>query len=1459
MSIVLLAAACARTPAPGHAGSARFSLQPRSAGLSAPLCADFSVTPFALTAGGLASPAGAPVVIIAQAGQAATAAVVGCIDSLPSPANDWSYLVTASHFTDCAGNPYPGASQAPITQTVAIDCQAGLDVVAKIAVDVPVVQAGQGGYLDVTVTVGATQVQVGCKQADVDPGGQLHFGHAWMQSASIAGVPASLTQVTPGALTQFGSTVFEGGQSDLTFAGLLTLPASGATVVQSFAPACGPGQMLLATQAGTCVTDAALPNQASTQTFLADVLAIWPNEGSVVARMKLPDTVELWTSLGAPALQPPASNANPLSQHQLLGLGVPLLGLWPSKAHSEEMFALVQSSTGAALITLTLDPISGLWSAAAPVPLTSYTAAQLAALGVFGQGGCVPAQPPACIPGPLASACTPTASGIPVPTPGGATVFPTNAGCVPGTVYQPDVYLEFNPSQPHADSSGNGRDMIGFNGNALPPVSTGPSPGGGYLASKALNYYEFFSLAGAPATASHGATLEMLLRFNPDGGLGAPGPPRYGLSVILGLGSAIYGGLGGDTVRFALYSYASVGFSASIGVMDASADGMTTALGQASFEFPMDGFNGRSWQALLDNQFHHFALLVDLDNARVSLSIDGKVEDGWTQPLPSAAALTGLDHHQRMQTVGAGSISWGFNGAGFRGDLDEIAWTPVTLPQTLLAQHAAEGAAQQHYDFTDQCPVPPPVPPSTDPAAVAWDFAPTVDGTEPPANPWPHYLAGGQTSLETAVPLQLASQQLLSFPLPRYAPGNTVPRMDHWLDPTYYAWIPEFEGNVAGAFAERGTALVELVRHWNFHSYLATGLRSTPSAWDIVANEGAHSLSHHTFLSDAQVSAWMSPADSYAGKYTRSAAAAFHQAGALKGQALLTSYNSTLANEAHAPFVVQDVLIVEDGENISLSQYDYAWLSGSPDLGYFQTSYDGSGACLANPASGACAQEVSLDQADAVNLFRLAFYAGISSALPPATFPSVRFTWYWLDGFAVYQASNWELGGREASETQPGQLFEPANFVQHLSGTDEYITRPGIFRDQAHVSNNDLAWLDLSRGPEEAAGDFLMAPFLSAGWNDVAAADVRPPQMLSLVKYMVMAGAIAFRPGVFPTSDPQPSGAHLMFGRYPDSPGDGRESIWQAAVASYGQALASKVEARMRASKIAWENDDTGATHIFHQAGDPGNLAAVRREYDAANAPLQRYLVSTAVEGYDNGVGGQWRRSGNLTFDLTQGGPPVTLPARREGSFYSLDLDGPSPVLIQYDAWHEDGAFNYWRHGFDFEAEANDGLAAGSGGAQLLAATEAPAMATLNFTGFTSFLTVQSPGAQSWSLSQAALAPRAGYQFEPRSAWNTTTWYVWVRARNHGAGSAPVYVTLDSAAPMELGCISGPDWQWVRTNLVTGQAAALSGVTVDQPHMLWVAPGSSTLDLDQVRLVAEAGHMECPLSATCGCGHDPAP
>jgi hypothetical protein len=378
------------------------------------VCADFTLLPFALDAAGNATGAGAALSLPRAGAASGTAAIAGCIDSLDSPAHDFRYLVSATGFVDCAsGLPIAGLTQATATSLVDFDCQRGLDVPVDASVSVAVATPNAGGYLDVSVGVNVSTPQAGCKQADVDSAGLLHFGQSYLQTAggpapsAYTGVgvftPPSQAGSAPGTLQQFqGSVKDPSGATDVYFTGLLALPPAPQTalLVQALAPACAADQMTLLPRAVECVTQAALQGEVTTQVNVADVFVSWPGHASASASVTGPQALTVTTSLGGPHLStvgPAASGFDVLSRTQTLALAAPdrYLSVQGSLQHSDELVALVQTAAGVTVVLLTLDEATGLWSAGAGTPLASLSAAQVALLGLFSQAsGCLPLPPP---------------------------------------------------------------------------------------------------------------------------------------------------------------------------------------------------------------------------------------------------------------------------------------------------------------------------------------------------------------------------------------------------------------------------------------------------------------------------------------------------------------------------------------------------------------------------------------------------------------------------------------------------------------------------------------------------------------------------------------------------------------------------------------------------------------------------------------------------------------------------------------------------------------------------------------------------------------------------------------------------------------------------------------------------------------------------------------------------------
>ncbi len=367
------------------------------------VCGHFVLQPVSIDAAGHEVPAGAPV-SLDSSGSAQTSAILGCIDDGNTATPNWGYEVTASGWTDCAGNALPTATPATVFANATVSCTRGKDTALNIAVDVSIPVANAAGYLDISIGVDATAVQTGCKVADLDASGALHFGQSWegpagaVQPSAYTGIgvqtpPASSASgPQAGALQQFSGAVGAAGVTDEYFTGVLRLPPAPqvTTVIQALTAACPAGQMNVSPHAAECFTrtDGAT---AQTAVQIADLIVSWPGTATVSAILTAAQTIELSTSLGDPKLgtaTPATTGYAALAQLQSLSTPFPPSGIFASLLHPDELLAVLQTPAGPEVEVLTLDLATGAWSGGAPVALPSLAEQQ--AMGLFGKGGCLP-------------------------------------------------------------------------------------------------------------------------------------------------------------------------------------------------------------------------------------------------------------------------------------------------------------------------------------------------------------------------------------------------------------------------------------------------------------------------------------------------------------------------------------------------------------------------------------------------------------------------------------------------------------------------------------------------------------------------------------------------------------------------------------------------------------------------------------------------------------------------------------------------------------------------------------------------------------------------------------------------------------------------------------------------------------------------------------------------------------
>ncbi len=441
----LLAAACSSSstnPPAGPSGSVKFGVKSKATAATAislpPLCPHFSLTPYSISNGTYSAAGSAIEIDSAHPGQ--TEFIAGCTDTSDNTApaaNDWSYSVVANNYAFCGitsiadltAQGYTDladylaahslsladflASMTPDPATAQVDfnCIAGQDVDADISVDVNVPLQSNAGYVDISVSVNATPVTVGCKMADADSHdpSTLNFGSSWDVAQPTPNGLWGVLDPLSGAVHQYTSVVHAGQTNTQTYAGSVHMTDQGQVhLVQTAIPGCdsanGEAVSYEATQQPECVTDASMANgtiHPSTQASLA--AAFFANAGFGWASANFSGNAVTIDSALTLATIPSGSTAtvSPAITTQLLPTATvtspkisAFTGIWPGNDGNDFVFTANDTSGNPVWGEIKLDTTQSppAWIIANPpgiLPYSGMTSDLAQCLGLFqSQQGC---------------------------------------------------------------------------------------------------------------------------------------------------------------------------------------------------------------------------------------------------------------------------------------------------------------------------------------------------------------------------------------------------------------------------------------------------------------------------------------------------------------------------------------------------------------------------------------------------------------------------------------------------------------------------------------------------------------------------------------------------------------------------------------------------------------------------------------------------------------------------------------------------------------------------------------------------------------------------------------------------------------------------------------------------------------------------------------------------------------
>lgn len=658
-----------------------------------------------------------------------------------------------------------------------------------------------------------------------------------------------------------------------------------------------------------------------------------------------------------------------------------------------------------------------------------------------------------------------------------------------------------------------------------------------------------------------------------------------------------------------------------------------------TWQIPLRGAGVASYSNLANDSWHHFVLTVSSDGY-FQIWIDGKTDSLFMEKIApfSDFSIEGSD--------------------GFRLDalLDELAFYKFLLDPKLIRQHASEIHRGDSYTFViDRSSI-----------TTGRDSSIQSAGKFDPLEFAPGY---PEYTIQ-------ATKQLKSFPDPRYGKDHMPRRNFPWLDITNYLHreLPDMGGRGFGRLnpVKAVELTEEMVRRWNYYAELpclrldsvssnrrysdplsvehalvefARSNPDIPTASVLMEIQGkphhagferrspfqsAQDLEDRYYLRGSkgvpivyQNKKWLSPLASLDIIRKDAVTTAFYlrQLERHMGRpvSMLNENGEIFGHMRPKDLLEKDASVRGDMERRGLSNAEYN--------GWFQNRLD---TCYKN------------------EIVRL---LGWKNAL---------FTFY---NVSAYNSNYWP----------DYKMRRNTNFVvgdNHFSTPSFYPSRPDNWR-LARGSLNGYGTVAEGRMKELEIGDKLFAPFVSAGWG-LEENNIRPAQWLALLKAMVMLGADFFHVGYFNVT-----------GRtgWPDGvgPNDPRGYIYQVAMPSYAQAIASRVrEFIMDGNLLNPQPALNPQIYSFRFKGVKENHLIMVRKLKS------RYLIYGSVQPNSN-IKGNVSNLEKTCIDLE--GKNVCFEIRKQGSVYILDDSGVSPIFRQLDKWHQHEHPYYWKSQIEIEAE----------------------------------------------------------------------------------------------------------------------------------------------------------------------------
>lgn len=667
----------------------------------------------------------------------------------------------------------------------------------------------------------------------------------------------------------------------------------------------------------------------------------------------------------------------------------------------------------------------------------------------------------------------------------------------------------------------------------------------------------------------------------------------------------------------------------------------TTANGKSStdnFQISLKGAGKNSYNYYTDDTWHHIVFTASLKTGRKEIWVDGECPEGFSQNI----------------TIGK-QFEFGTSD-GFRNtdQIDELAFYKQAIPPELIRQHYSEQNEGKSYSFVVKKN-------GNFSSRKSAPDVPQLD-TKEFAPGYPDYTVQ-------------ATDQLKSFPLPRYNLAVSVKRNMSWMDIAYlHRELPAEGGKGFGKISPRKSVELteEMVKHWNYYLDIPV-LRTTAEAAqkqykdkstvagalvDFANRNPQYPVA--SILIEAQVRPIHAGFASFKSYATDQNLPAAYYLKDQKGIPVVENKKKWLS-----PLMPLDV-IQKDGETSrfylnqllkNLSRPPALLNENGEVFGHIrpETLLKKDPAVWANyqQSGWSVSQYSARFQYRMDSVYRAAIMDGLDS-------DKTHFSFYNLSAFNPAYWPDYAMR-RKLNQWDSQTVYPTPDFYPRWP--DNWQNARGAFNGYGTVA--------AGRVTEIAHGDRFFTPFVSAGWGEEEN-NIRPAQWLALLKAMVMLGADFFYTGYFNVT-----GAG---GKWPNGagPNDPRGYAYQIAMPAYAQAVRTWAPEFFEKGELLNPADSTDKMRQYRFKGRAENELIIVRKWG------KKYLIYGSIQPNSN-IKNNIPLAKQTSINIE--GKAISFEIRKQGSMYVLDLSEAQPVFYQLDGWHQYEHPYYWDKAIVQEAE----------------------------------------------------------------------------------------------------------------------------------------------------------------------------